>query len=200
MIDPPAQSDPAPGAPDAPDVNPDDLPPPRRSFLFKAAAVVVGAIAVLIPSAAGLAVLLDPLRRKAGAAGFLRVTTVDALPTDGSPRKFPVLADKSDAWNKYPNSPIGAVYLVRKPDASILAFNTRCPHAGCYVDALPNGQGFHCPCHNSHFASDGSVQLGSPSPRGLDPLEINPIALKDGVIEVRFENFIAGTAERTPRT
>ncbi len=171
----------------------------RRNFLRRAAAVVIGAIAVLIPGGAGLAVLLDPLRRKAGKAGFLRVTTLDAIPTDGSPRKFPVVADKSDAWNKYPNTPIGAVYLQRKGD-TVVAFNVACPHAGCFVDAIADNGGFHCPCHNSRFNPDGSVTPNSPSPRGLDPLEVDPIALRDGVVKVRFENFVAGTPERTARS
>jgi hypothetical protein len=44
------------------------------------------------------------------------------------------------------------------------------------------------------------VIAGSASPRGLDPLEVDPQALKAGVVNVRFENFVAGTAERIPRT
>jgi Rieske Fe-S protein len=185
------------------DADPSEVPlaePPRRSFFRKVAAIVIGAVAGLVPGAAGLAVLLDPLRKKAGKTSFIRITSLDALPADGSARKFQVLAEKVDAWTGQPSSPIGAVYLQRKPDSSVVAFNVRCPHAGCFVDAMPGGEGFYCPCHNSHFAPDGAVQQGSPSPRGLDELEVDPIALRDGVVQVRFENFLAGIPEKTPRT
>src|SRR5262245_35130071 len=118
--------------------------PTRRGLFERFAATVIGGVLFLIPGAAGVAVLFDPLRRKSGGATFLKVTTLDALPTDGSPRKFPVVSDRTDAWNKFPKTPIGAVYLLRKDD-QVTAFNVRCPHAGCFVDALPGRGGFHCP-------------------------------------------------------
>ena len=58
-------------------------PPPgedRRGFFKQAAAVVLGAVTALVPLVAGLVTLLDPLRRKAGAAGFVHVTSLSALP------------------------------------------------------------------------------------------------------------------------
>jgi Rieske Fe-S protein len=174
--------------------------PPRRSFLRQMLAVVIGTVAVMIPAASGFVMLLDPLRRRLGKASFVRITSLDALPPDGSARKFQVIAARTDAWTGSGDAPIGAVYLRRKPDSSVVAFNVRCPHAGCFVDAMPGGEGFYCPCHNSHFNADGAVQPGSPSPRGLDALEVDPIALRDGVVQVRFENFIAGIPEKKPRT
>lgn len=161
-------------------------------------AIVAGLLAGIIPGAAGLAVLLDPLRRKSAVSTFLKVTTLDAIPSDGTPRKFQIISDREDAWSKFPNTPIGAVYLQRQND-QVTAFNVRCPHAGCFVDAIA-GDGFHCPCHNSRFNADGSLVPGSVSPRGLDELEIDPIALKNGVVQVKFQNFVAGTPERRPRT
>jgi len=52
---------------------------------------------VLVPMAAGLMVLIDPLRRKSGASGAIKITTLEALPDDGVPRRFPVIAAKTDA-------------------------------------------------------------------------------------------------------
>src|ERR1700692_2458317 len=88
----------------------------RRSFLKSAAAMIVGGIAVLIPAAAGLMVLIDPLRRKSGATAAIKITTLDALPDDGVPRRFPVIASKTDAWNKFAEVPIGAISLRRTKD------------------------------------------------------------------------------------
>jgi menaquinol-cytochrome c reductase iron-sulfur subunit len=171
--------------------------PSRRRFVEKAVATIIGVVILLVPTAAGLAILLDPLRRKVGKSTFMRVTTLGAVPTDGTFRKFDVFANRSDAWNTFPNTRVGAVYLARK-DGGVIAFNVRCPHLGCFVDAVKDG--FACPCHDSRFNADGSVIAGSVAPRGLDELEVDPEALKAGIVQIRFQNFAAGTAERISRT
>src|SRR4051812_46768642 len=95
----------------------------RRDFFRKALAVIIGGIAGIVPAIAGLRTFLDPLKHKSDVAPsgvpLIQVTTLDALPNDGVPRKFPVLANKTDAWNKYVNVPIGAVYLRRTPDDKV---------------------------------------------------------------------------------
>ena len=168
----------------------------RRTFLKKVLAVAIGTIIILVPSAAGLAVLFDPLRRKTNKADFLTVTNLDALPDDDLPHAFQVVADRRDAWNLYPAQRIGAVYLRRNKD-KVTAFNVVCPHLCCFVDTTADGS-FKCPCHNSAFHKDGSLVEGSVSPRGLDELEVDPAALKQGIVKVRFQNYQAGTHERIP--
>lgn len=169
----------------------------RRGFLKKFLAVVLGGIATLIPVGAGLAVFLDPLRRKSSRKTFVRVTTLDALSNDGAPRKFSVLAERVDAWNKFANVPIGAVYLRRSADDKVEALNVVCPHAGCFVDFKTERGKFLCPCHNSLFALDGKIaDASSPAARGLDTLEVE---MRDGKeIWVKFQNFRAGQSEKIP--
>ncbi len=169
---------------------------PRRDFLRKLAAICAGLAAMGIPGVAGLAVLLDPLRRKSTAPdGFVRIAMLSAIPDDGAPHRFTVTTDKIDGWTKTV-APVGAVYLIRKGD-SITAFNASCPHAGCAVS--PNAEnGFNCPCHASKFNSDGSPVPGSVTPRGLDPLEIDSESLQSGVVQLRYQNFLAGHVERIP--
>src|SRR5439155_7766171 len=85
--------------------------PPRRGFFRKLLAAAVGGIVVAVPAAAGLMVFFDPVRRarKGGAAaGFVPVAPLEALPADGRPAKFQVIADRADAWNRYRNVPLGA--------------------------------------------------------------------------------------------
>src|ERR1700677_4444126 len=143
----------------------------RRDFFKKSAIAVISGILAFVPALAGLMVLLDPLRRKAASGGAIKVTTLSALPDDGVPRKFPVLADKVDAWNKYRDVPIGAVYLRRTGDGKVEALNVVCPHAGCFVDFSAERAMFLCPCHNSSFTLDGKIaDAKSPSPRALDSL------------------------------
>src|SRR5439155_4467919 len=71
--------------------------PTRRGFLKEACAMVLGVVAWLVPFASGLAVFLDPLRRKSQSGEFVSVASLNALPDDGAPRKFPVIASRTDA-------------------------------------------------------------------------------------------------------
>jgi menaquinol-cytochrome c reductase iron-sulfur subunit len=168
----------------------------RRDFIKKASAVAIGGVITAIPLAAGARVLMDPLKRAGGAGQKVKVTTLDSLPNDGIPRKFAILASRTDAWNKFPDAPVGAVYLRRTGEKTVEALNVVCPHAGCFVDFRPEKKGFFCPCHNSLFNTDGKVaDPKSPSPRGLDALAVN---VEGSEVWVEFLNFRTGTAEKIP--
>ncbi len=183
---------------------------PRRSFLVNAAAAGTGAVAGLVPACAGAVLFLDPLLRKKQAAdpkaaaaasaagmgeGYLPITKVDSLPADGSPRAFKVIADLQDAWNKFPQTEIGSVYLSRSASGEISCFNARCPHLGCTVQYKDGEQKYACPCHDSAFELNGA-RLNEIPPRGMDSLEAKAAA--DGMIWVKFLKFRAGTAEKKP--
>lgn len=176
----------------------DPAQPERRDFLVKSATVCMGAAVTLVPAAAGLAIYLDPLRRKSSAGELVQVTTLSALAEDGTPRRFEIIADRTDAWNKFPAVPIGAIYLRRVGDSKVEAFNVTCPHAGCPVEYTAAGHCFLCPCHDSKFNLNGSLVAGakSPSPRGLDSLEVE--VRNSSEVWVRFQNFEAGKAEKIP--
>ena len=171
--------------------------PDRRDFLKKACAGGLGAAIVLVPIGAGLTVLFDPLGRRAQAFGTILVTRLDALPNDGIPRKFSILASQVDAWNRANNVPIGAVYLRRTGESTVEALNVVCPHAGCFVDYRNTENDFYCPCHNSSFHLGGAIaDAKSPSPRGMDSLEVE---IREGnEVWVKFQNFQTGHAEKIP--
>ena len=177
----------------------------RRGFLTKALAVVIGGLAGLVPAVAGIAVFLDPLRKRkrrgkgsqtGGPEGFLKVAVLDGLPID-EPRRFTVIDDLVDAWNLFPDEPVGVVYLVRTGKQAVTALNADCPHAGCRVDFSPDRDVYQCPCHNSSFKPLGEIANSrSPSARGLDSLEVDPGKLKDGEVWVKFQSFRSGTPEK----
>lgn len=169
----------------------------RRDFFKKASAVVIGGLSAGVPIAAGLPVLLDPLRRTSEVGEPVRVANLEALPPDGVPRKFTIMADKSDAWNRYANVPVGAIYLRRSEANKVEALNVVCPHAGCFVDYVPARNGFFCPCHNSTFKLDGTIaNPNSPSSRAMDSL---PVEIRDGKeVWVKFQNFRSGLPEKVP--
>ncbi len=167
----------------------------RRGFLAGLLAFLAG----ILPPMAGLGVLLDPLRRREGGLSGqkVRIATLDSLPADGRPRRFPVVARLEDAWNRRDNVPVGAVFLRRLGDRQVEAFSVSCPHAGCFVVYRAGDESFLCPCHNSVFALDGSIQGSSPSPRGLDTLEVDRERLEeDGEIWVTYLRFRAGTPDK----
>jgi menaquinol-cytochrome c reductase iron-sulfur subunit len=172
--------------------------PDRREFLTKAAAVACGGIVTMVPVGAGIATLLHPLRLETAAGAFLRVTTLGSLPADGTPRRFEVVSELVDAWNKFPHVPVGAVYLRKAGEGKVEAINVTCPHAGCPVEFKPASRNFLCPCHDSRFNIDGTLLAGarSPSPRALDSLEVE---VRDGTeVWVKFQNFEAGKSGKIP--
>ena len=189
--------------------------PPRRSFLYNFTTLVISAAVGLAPLIAGLAVFFDPLRRRgkaASAAGddggnWLRVASVDAVPADGVPRQFPVIADQVDAWNRIPNQPVGLLYVRRLPDSQeVEVFTAVCPHAGCFVGVVERDgqQQYLCPCHNSAFDLEGNkIEVSGqshPSPRSMDPLEVDKEKLAStGEIWVDFKNFYPGQHERVEK-
>lgn len=177
-----------------------DTPPDaeRRHFLKSALALAAGGAAAVPPLVAGVAVVLDPLKRGTPAsAAAVRVTSLDALPSDGLPRRFSIITGRRDAWTGQPAAPIGAVYLRRTGDREITALNVVCPHMGCFVDWQAGPKRFHCPCHNSSFATDGTIDVAnSPSPRAMDALEVE---IRDGgEVWVKFQNFLRGVQEKIP--
>jgi len=172
--------------------------PGRRGFLAKALALICGGAAVFVPLAAGAWVFLDPLRRKSTTATFRPVADLAAVPADGVPRRFAVVADRVDAWTGFTAEPVGAVYLRREAGAdAVQALSATCPHAGCFVEIDPAGRCFRCPCHNSSFTLDGAIVAPSPSPRPMDSLECRVAA--NNAVEVKWEAFYTGIAAKVAR-
>lgn len=176
--------------------------PPRRSFLVRAAAAVIGGLVGLVPVAAGIPFVLDPVLRKKkrpseqparGKDGYLKVANVGSLPADGAPQQFAVVDDLQDAWNFVPNQEIGTVWLRKKEDGSVQCLSTVCPHLGCSVDYKSADKKFFCPCHTSAFDLDGK-KLNAIPPRDMDSLDVEKQS--DGSILVRFKKFRGGTPEK----
>ncbi|MCI0334908.1 MAG: Rieske 2Fe-2S domain-containing protein [Planctomycetes bacterium] len=182
--------------------------PERRSFLTRFGAICFGTVVTVFPFAAGWGVVTSPVRRgqddsQSGGEdeGFVRICPLDAIPADGNPHAFVVIADVVDAWTRAVNQRIGEVFLTRsekdgKPQ--VIAFTAACPHLGCAVEFAGPRDRYECPCHASAYAKDGTKLFG-PSLRGLDQLDV---VLKgdDGAQEVwvRFERFRAGIAAGEP--
>ncbi len=170
----------------------------RREFFAKGACALTGGVLVAVPVAAGLGSLLAPLGSKGGGGLKVKLASLDDLPADGTPRAYQVVAERSDAWTKYPQTPIGEVLLRKMSDGSVLALSSTCPHAGCGVSFRSGERDFYCPCHDSAFDLDG-IRLGgsdNKSPRPLDSLEVDADKLAEGEVWVTFVNFRAGIEDK----
>jgi len=177
-------------------VKPDE--PDRREFLRVAiqGGVLLGA------AGAGFVAALPVRVEGAEAVTSLPLAAVSALAKleKGAPARFEVTLSRRDGWRVVSRSQ--RVYLTRVADGdqpqAFAAFSAVCPHAGCEVEV--SDKQYVCPCHKAKFDGTGAV-TGGPAPRGLDPLTLS-VQTRDGQpwLFVGWQDFVIGTAERTPRT
>jgi menaquinol-cytochrome c reductase iron-sulfur subunit len=163
---------------------------PRRRFLTEAAAGAVGACCAGVPLVSGLVAWLDPLSRAGGGGDWVQVAELASVPTDGTPIRVTVVSGRSDAWTRDSAVPVGVVYLRRSAPGEVVALHSVCPHAGCFIDYQSDRRNFFCPCHDSTFAVDGSINdPRSPSPRAMDTLAVE---VRGQGVWLRFQNFRPG--------
>ena len=176
-----------------------DSPPgqPRRGFLARSLALLLGAAAYATPAVVGILSFLNPLRQKGAAGEPIRLASLEGLSEGGPPVKVPVIMDRVDAWNRFPKQPVGAVFLQRIGKAEVLALQVVCPHAGCFVDYDEAKKHFFCPCHKATFDLDGKrLEASSESPRDLDTLDWE---VRGSEVWVTFQRFQPGSTAKTPQ-
>jgi menaquinol-cytochrome c reductase iron-sulfur subunit len=145
---------------------------------------------LLVPAARLLAHPIDRAIVSAGSA------PIDAIAVDqlgSSPVRVPLVVKQvRDAWASTQNVTLGAAWLRRNSDGSILALSAECPHKGCAIGYAPDAKRFECPCHSATFDLEGN-RLSGPAERGLDPLEWK---VEDGRIKLTYARFQNGGAAR----
>ena len=63
------------------------------------------------------------------------------------------------------------IFVFRDREKGFSVASAVCTHLGCTVAHFQSDQKFHCPCHGSVFAADGSVVHG-PAPKPLNWFEV----------------------------
>lgn len=126
----------------------DPEPIPRRDFL---------GLAALGSAGAALAFAF---------AGMARLPRAAVLPSPS--KKFKVVLPETLVAGA-PFVPAGRSCAVFRDGEGVYAISMVCTHLGCIVRA--ESDGFHCPCHGSVFAPDGSVVRG-PAPKALPWLKV----------------------------
>lgn len=185
-----------------------DPPVSRRGWLYQAVTGFISTIILLIPGSLAGIFFLDPLIRKRGGSaagsgldGFIRLNvTKSLLPDDGTPVAVTIKDDLDDAWNRFPDVPVGSIWMRKNEAGEVVAFNSKCPHLGCSVDFRRSEKDFYCPCHTSSFGLDGGKTNEVP-PRDMDTLNVviasNGAADPEGdELWVEFKQFRGGTSEK----
>jgi len=168
----------------------------RRTFFQWASALLGSAYAGLL-ALPGVGLLCEPLRRKAAQGNFRHLVKLDSL-TEGTPRRIVLRDQRVDAWTRYPEGAIGAVWVVRTGDKTVEVFSVTCPHLGCPVDFQPEKPQFFCACHAARYGLDGGTVAG-PQKRGLDRLETRLETVgSETWVSVQFARFEPGIPEQVP--
>ena len=166
----------------------------RRSFL-KICSVVLTSLIGIAYAIPLIRAFISPAMQDTvtGSSGLFDIGNTNDCEVN-VPRKVPIKGIKIDAWNKFPTTAIGAVWILMDKDKRFTAFSSICPHLGCGVDWDEASGRFICPCHESYFDIEGSV-LSGPSPRGLDTLETE---IKQGKLFVRYQKMKLGISKKMP--
>lgn len=170
----------------------------RRDF-YKVGTVLLSGLIGLVLTVPGVAYIISPLRKGAGAKeaeGLESLTRLSQLPV-GEPRAFAIIADSQDAWVRYPKEPVGSVWLIRQADGSVKALTAECPHLGCAVGFAADHKSFFCPCHTSSFNFQGTPMNKIP-PRPMDSLKVELSDDPDPIVKVKFERFRTASEEKIP--
>lgn len=147
-------------------VNPAEVSPSRRDFLWKA---WIGLAAVAVVEVVWVAFgFLRPRKPLEGQEG----SVVVAGPVDGFP---------PDSVTAFPQ---GKFYLARLEDGGFLAVSRECTHLGCTVPWVEEEHRFVCPCHSSTFDMRGEV-INPPAPRALDIFEVR---IENRIVKVNTAN------------
>lgn len=80
------------------------------------------------------------------------------------------------------------IYVFRDRDKGFAAASAVCTHLGCTVKFFETDRHFHCPCHGSVFAADGTVAHG-PAPKPLQWFEVT--LARDGQLRVDKDHPVA---------
>ncbi len=149
----------------------------RRDVLALAGSVVVGGGLLAACGGSNSAAPAPGLTSAAAASAAPTSTApVSTAPSTGPTSAAATSAGATAKGFSVPTADIpvggGKIYdaqqlVITQPTAGTFkAFSAVCPHQGCLVSAIENGQ-IQCPCHASRFAiTDGAV-LGGPAPTGL---------------------------------
>lgn len=160
----------------------------RRSFFLWLIAVGTAAMGTLL-SVPLVRYVLYPVFATTTSRSWSNLSSLSDYASLASPKRKNVEIKQIDGWREsIAKKPVYVVKGNRKPSINDTEVLTAvCPHLGCDVPWVPSENKFHCPCHGSEFAADGSLLRG-PATRGMDTL---PLKMEKGNLVTLYEYFQA---------
>lgn len=138
----------------------------RRGFIAGATALIGGVISAVLGLPA-IAYLISPGLEKTETDVWVPLGPVDKL-VEGQPTLFQFTRTQRTGWEATAIS--YGVYVIRKGSDEYDVFSNVCTHLSCRYTWREDLNHFFCPCHDGHYAKDGTV-LAGPPPRPLDRFE-----------------------------
>lgn len=132
----------------------------RRAVLIAGAAVLGGVLAAgaTLFRRSSSSPTAGPSASGAGTGTGAALATTSQVPVGGGKQVTdPVTGDPT--------------WILQLSAGQFTAYDAVCPHQGCPVMFVSGSNGFHCPCHGSTFAADGSL-ISGPATSGLHAVAI----------------------------
>ncbi len=151
----------------------------RRGFVAGVVGILGGIISAVIGIPA-IGYLISPGMKRVTGSIWVPIGPVDDL-VEGEPTLFQFTRTKRIGWEATAIS--YGVYVVRKSADEFDVFSNVCTHLSCRYRWREDLNHFFCPCHDGHYAKDGTV-LAGPPPRPLDRFEHK---VEDGILTIQIQ-------------
>jgi menaquinol-cytochrome c reductase iron-sulfur subunit len=159
----------------------------RRSFMVRTIIAIFAFIGASLGAALGGFGIIPALKKRE--PGWSDAGTVaDLVAGEPQERRFSEIVKSGWQSEKQDRT----IWIVKKPDNSVVAYSSSCTHLGCGYRWIAAQQRFACPCHGSLFDINGAV-LAGPAPRPLDTL---PTRVENNRLLVQYEVFQLGSTEK----
>jgi len=159
----------------------------RRSFMVRTIIAIFAFIGVSLGAALGGFGIIPALKKRE--PGWSDAGSVADLVADQpQERRFSEIVKSGWQSEKQERT----IWIVKKPDSSVVAYSSNCTHLGCGYRWVEAQQRFACPCHGSFFDINGTV-LAGPAPRPLDTLMTR---VENNRLLVQYEVFQLGSIEK----
>lgn len=150
----------------------------RRKFVTGMLAVLGGTIAAVVGLPA-IGYLIAPALKRSQTDIWVPLAPVENIPVD-QPTLFTFSRTQRVGWETTATS--YGMYVLRSAEDRYQVMSNVCTHLACRVVWKDDLQDYTCPCHDGHFAKDGSV-ISGPPPRPLDSMEYK---IEDGTLYVHL--------------
>jgi menaquinol-cytochrome c reductase iron-sulfur subunit len=138
----------------------------RRGFVTGVIAIMGGLMSAFIGLPA-IAYLVAPGLKKSATDAWVTLGPVDALVV-GEPAFYTFSRARRIGWEV--NATSYGIFVIKKGEGDYDVLSNICTHLKCHVSWKKDLNHFVSPCHNGHFAKDGTV-ISGPPPRPLDRFE-----------------------------